>query len=297
MPDKNLKAYLAWATICILWGTTYLAIRVGVSELPPFLFAGLRWSIAGPIFLFFLWIKGYKFPERKDLIHIAIVGLALIGWGNALVVIGERFVSSGIAALLVTTLPFWIVGIESFLPTGPKVNPIIISGLFLGLIGVALIFWNDLTEILNSDYIYGIIALLLAVMGWAFGTIYSKYKRINTNPLMSAALQMIIAGLAQTLIGISLGELPHFAFTQNSFLAFAYLTLVASILGYGSYIYAIKHLPLSFVATYTYINPVIALFLGWLILGEEMSLTIIIAAAVIILGVAMVKKGTDYLRD
>ncbi|PIW70754.1 MAG: multidrug DMT transporter permease [Ignavibacteriales bacterium CG12_big_fil_rev_8_21_14_0_65_30_8] len=289
--EKNLKAYFAWITICIIWGTTYLAIKVGVTDLPPFLFAGFRWVIAGPIFLGILLLKGYKLPDKKDYKHIAIVGIALIGWGNILVVIGEQYLPSGIAAILITTLPFWIVGGEALLPQGPKINKLISSGLVLGVCGVIIIFGDDLNNILGSNIILGIIALLLAVMGWAFGTIYSKYKTINASPLVSASLQMIIAGSLQVIIGFSLGELPRFIFNQNSFLAFAYLTLFASILGYGSYIYAIKHLPLSLVSTYTYINPIIALFLGWLILNEELNINTIFGSVIIIIAVALVRRG------
>jgi len=289
--EKNFKAYIAWITICILWGTTYLAIKVGVNNLPPFLFAGFRWIIAGPIFLGILLLKGYKLPDKKDYKHIAIVGIALIGWGNVLVVIAEQWLPSGIAAILATTLPFWIVGGESILPQGPKLNILIFSGLFLGLCGVVIIFWNDLGNLIGNNLLFGIIALLLAEIGWVFGTIYSKYKTINSSPLVSASLQMIIAGSLQVIIGLSLGELPRFIFNQNSLLAFGYLTFFVSIIGFGSYVYAIKHLPLTLVSTYTYINPIIALFLGWLILNEELNINTIIGAVIIIIAVALVKRG------
>ena len=292
MNKDNFKAYIAWIAVCIIWGTTYLAIRVGVASLPPMLFAGLRWLIAGTIFLFYLRLRGQKLPGREDILPLAIVGILLLGFGNGLVVIGEKWVSSGLTALLITTTPFWLVGIESFLIRGPKINLFIIVGLLLGLAGVTLIFGNHWEELLDASYLIGIFCILGAVVAWAFGSVYSKYRKVNVHPLMGAATQMIIAGAAQVLLGLILGEASKFEFTNDGFLAFAYLTLIGSIFGYGSYIYSIAHLPLSLVSTYAYINPVIALFLGWLILGERLDLVIGIAAIIIIMGVILVKQGS-----
>jgi drug/metabolite transporter (DMT)-like permease len=135
-----------------------------------------------------------------------------------------------------------------------------------------------------------------AVVAWSFGTVYSKYKKVTVHPLMSAAVQMLIAGTAQALLGLFLGEGAHVSFHSDGIISFFYLVLAGSIFGYGSYIYAIEHLPLSLVSTYAYINPVIALFLGWLVLDEELNLTIMIAAIVIILGVIIVKRGAKKQR-
>jgi drug/metabolite transporter (DMT)-like permease len=291
--NNQLKAYLAWGTICIIWGTTYLAIKIGVSDLPPFLFAGFRWIIAGPLFISILFIKKYKLPTFKDIKHLAVVGILLLGFGNGLVVVGEQWLPSGLTSLLITTLPFWIVGIESFVPKGPKLNLTVVLGLLTGLVGVSVIFSENLTDIWNAEYFPGVISLLTAMAVWGSGTVYSKYNKVSVHPIMGAAVQMVIAGVLQILLGLSLGEWEKFYFTTESFLAFSYLTFVASILGYGSYMYAVSHLPISFVSTYTYINPVIALTLGWLVLDETISLEIIIGAVVIFGGVALVRRGAN----
>lgn len=291
--DGNAKAYLAWAAICVIWGTTYLAIKIGVTDLPPFLFAGFRWMIAGPLFFIFLLSKKYKLPTFTDIKHLAVVGTLLLGVGNGLVVIGEQWLPSGLTSLLITTLPFWIVGIESFVPNGPKLNLKIALGLFIGFVGVSVIFSENLTQIWKSDYFPGIVSLLIAMMAWGGGTVYSKYNKVTVHPLMGATIQMMVAGILQTSIGLSIGEWEKFYFTQESLYAFAYLTLIASIFGYGSYMYAVQHLPISFVSTYTYINPVIALFLGWLVLDEVISLQIVLGAAVIFIGVTLVRRGVN----
>ena len=293
MPKENFKAYIAWIAVCIIWGTTYLAIRIGVADLPPMLFAGLRWIIAGSIFLVYLRLRGQKLPGKSDIIPLAIVGIALIGFGNGLVVVGEQWVSSGLTALLITTTPFWLVGIESLLPQGTKINLFTLGGLAAGLAGVTLIFGSHWEELLDAAYLIGILCILGADVAWALGSVYSKYRKVNTHPFMGAAVQMIIAGTAQVLLGLILGEASKFVFTYNGFLAFAYLTLIGSIFGYGSYIYAISHLPLSLVSTYAYINPMIALFLGWLILDERLDFIVLIAAVIIIIGVLLVKQGSN----
>ncbi|MGB5530903.1 MAG: EamA family transporter, partial [Ignavibacteriaceae bacterium] len=276
----------------IIWGTTYLAIRIGVSELPPMLFAGFRWLIAGSLMTILLNLRGYTLPKFKELKHLAIVGILLIGIANGLVVVAEQWLPSGLTALILSSLPFWVVGLESLFPKGPKVNWIIISGLFLGISGVILIFAKDLNVALEFNTFLGGLCLLGAVVSWSVGSIYWKYKQTNVRPLMGAAIQMLIAGILQTLLGFILGEQSSFQLTQTGFLALGYLILFGSILGYASYIYSITNLPLALVSTYAYINPVIALILGWYFLDEPLTVTVFIAAGLILIGVSLVKRGS-----
>lgn len=293
MDNRNIKAYSAWIAVCIIWGTTYLAIRVGVANLPPMLFAGLRWITAGAILISYLKIKGEKFPGRKEILPIAIVGIALLGFGNGLVVIGEQWVNSGLTALLITTTPFWMVGIQAVFYKDLEINFKTIAGLILGLAGVTLIFGGRFEELLNGSYLTGAASIMGAVIAWAAGSVYSKHNEISVHPMMSAALQMLIAGFIQTILGFILGEASAVEFTAAGLFSFAYLALIGSIFGYGSYIYAIAHLPLPLVSTYAYINPVIAVFLGWLILNERLDFIIIISALIIIAGVILVKQGSQ----
>ncbi len=293
MDKPNIRAYIAWIAICIIWGTTYLFIRIGVETIPPMLFAGFRWIIAGIILITVLRLSGKQFPKKGDLIHIAIIGIALLGLGNGLVVVGEQWIESGLAALLITTVPFWMVGVESFLPKGPKLNWMVISGLIIGSLGVGLIFGGDLKYIFETKYLLGVLSILGAVVAWSLGSVYSKYKKVSVHPLMSASVQMLIAGTLQVLLGYILGDFNQLHFTQSGILALAYLIVMGSIFGYGSYIYAIEHLPLSLVSTYAYVNPIIALFLGWIFLNEELNVFTVIASVVIIAGVVLVKIGSN----
>jgi drug/metabolite transporter (DMT)-like permease len=293
MPENKFKGYAAWISVCIVWGTTYLAIRIGVAHIPPMLFAGIRWIVAGIIFVSVLRLSNKKFPKLSDLKHIAVMGLLMLGFGNGLVVTGEQYISSGLAALLITTVPFWIVGFDSLASKKSVLNKFIAIGLLLGLLGVTAIFGDNWRDLLNKDYFIGVLSILGAVVAWSLGSVYSKHKKISIHPLMSAAVQMLVAGIAQTLLGILLGELSEVKFSQEGILSLSYLIIFGSILGYGSYIYAIEHLPLSLVSTYAYINPIIAVLLGWLVLDEKLNLYMILAALLIIAGVMLVKKGSE----
>ncbi len=288
----GFKAYFAWINICIIWGTTYLAIRIGVADLPPMLFAGIRWLIAGVLLTTILILRNYSLPGIKDLKHLAVVGILLLGFGNGLVVVAEQWLPSGLTALFLSTLPFLVVGMESLLPNGPKLNWFIILGLCLGTGGVVLIFAKDLNITVDTDILVGGLCLFAAEVAWAVGTIYWKYKKTDVKPLMGASIQMLIAGTLQTLLGLGLGEQNSFHLTQNGIMAFIYLIIVGSIFGYVSYIYTVTHLPLSLVSTYAYINPVIALLLGWYVLNEPLTFTVFIATGLILLGVALVKRGS-----
>jgi drug/metabolite transporter (DMT)-like permease len=296
MNNQNFKAYLAYIAVCVIWGTTYLAIKIGVTDLPPFLFAGLRWITAGIILIGYLYLRGYNFPVKDDLIHLFIVGISLLGFGNGFVVIAEQWLPSGLTSLLITTIPIWVVIIEMLLPNSPKINFLVVLGIIIGTSGVVLIFWNDLDKIFNSDYFLGILSMFGAVVVWVIGSLWSKYKKVTVKPLMGATFQMLFAGVVQVFLGSLLGEWSEFHFTQDSFYAFAYLVLIGSLFGYTSFIYAIAHLPVSFVSTYTYVNPIIALYLGWLVLNEEINIILFAATALILGGVVIVKMGHERIK-
>ncbi|VAX29347.1 Permease of the drug/metabolite transporter (DMT) superfamily [hydrothermal vent metagenome] len=295
MLEKNIKirAYAAWFAVSIIWGTTYLAIRVGVGEMPPFIFSAPRWILAGIIYLIILKWRGYSFPKKSDYKHIVVVGLLLLGVANGFLVVAEQWIPSGLAAILITTVPFVIVLLESVILRKRKLNLFIISGIIIGFIGVALILGNNLSLLFIPDYSLGVILISIGLISWALGSVYSKYHKLTVHPFMSAAFQMLIAGFFQLILSVVLGETENFVISNNSMLAFLYLFLFGSLIAYGSYMYAIEKLPISFVSTYAYINPVIALFIGWLFLDEILTIQIIIGALIILVGVYLVNRGNN----
>jgi drug/metabolite transporter (DMT)-like permease len=288
-----IKAYGAWSAVCFFWGTTYLAIRVGVQALPPALFAGIRHASAGFCLLLYLRLKGLAWPRRAELLHMAVVGITLLVMANGLVVWAEQWVPSGLTSLLVATLPLWVAGFEAFIPGGQKLNFIKILGILIGFGGVVVLFAPDLKSGLDPAYFRGLLALLLASFCWAGGSVYSKYHPLRTPPLMAAAMQMLIAGIILILIGTLLGQFQRFTFNFNGLAAMAYLILFGSIIGYGAFIYALAKLPAAKVATYAYINPIVAIFFGWLILAEHVDGLVFLAAAIILSGVVLVNSSRN----
>lgn len=290
---KNTKIlpYLAWASTCIVWGTTYLAIKIGVTDTPPLLFAGLRWIAAFLLFFPFLKIKKYKLPKAKEYFPIAVMGISMIGMANGFVSYAEQFVPSGLAALLITTVPIMVVIIESIFTQGSSFNYYIGGGVLIGFFGIVLILGGNFESLLDVSYALGIAGIFIGVFSWSCGTLYTKYKSIDTHPLMKAAFQMLFAGIAQSLVGLLLGEASSFGFTSDSLWAFIYLLIMGSIFGFAFYIYALSELPASFVSTYAYVNPIIALFVGWLILDESLDWITVMAAGIILAGVYLVNLG------
>lgn len=285
------KAYLAWVAICIIWGTTYLAIKIGVSEIPPFLFAGFRWFFVGAIFLFFLKIRGVPLPAKKDLLPLATAGILLIGISNGLVSYAEQWVPSGLTALLLTTVTILVVLIETVILKKVVFNKLIMIGVIIGFGGILLILGNNLELLFEREYLFGVLAICIGIISWASGTVYSKHRKIDVHPFAKAAVQMIFAGAFQLIIGTLIGEFEHFTITKTGLIAFVYLSIFGSFIAYVSFVYAVEHLPISFVITYSYINPVIALFAGWFILDEIISFEIILAAIIILVGVALINRG------
>jgi drug/metabolite transporter (DMT)-like permease len=290
MQKKKFLAYAAWITICLVWGTTYLAIRIAVRTLPDAWMSGTRFLLAGTLLAIFLRIRGEGFPPWKQMGHVAFMAIALVGIGNWLVVWAEKVIPSGIAALMIAMTPFWMAGMESVLPYGERWNRSKVIGLILGFAGVIFLMLPKLGEGWNSAFFFGIVALQIAAISWSVGSLYSKYRKIDASPLVSASLQMMVGGAFLLIIAYFKGDFQSVRWDRNGFLAFAYLVIFGAMIGYACYIYALANLPSSLVSLYAYINPAIAVWLGWLILDEEVSWFTVVATAVILSGIWLVRR-------
>ena len=290
---ERIAAYSAWAAVCFFWGTTYLAIRVGLETLPPMLFAGMRFIMAGAVVLVFMLVwRGARLPRGREWLDLSVVGLMLLGVGTGLVVWAEQWVPSGPAALLVATSPFWVAGLERARHDGERTSMRAIFGMLVGFSGLALLVAPGLFGAsLNGHYLLGMLALQVACASWSAGSVYAKHHQTQVAPMMSAAVQMLVAGVALTLIGTMTGQWSGIRFSARTLTAFVYLIVFGSIVAYGSYTYAIQKLPLSIVSTYSYINPLIAVLLGWIVLAEPLGWRVIAATSIILGGVALVKTA------
>ena len=277
------KALIAYLVVCVFWGSTYLAIRVGVGVLPPFLFAGIRFLTAGVLLLGIVLALGDRLPRRLvDWRTQAIVGLLLLAGGNAFVVWAEQYTPSGIASIFVVTVALWMAFFDAVIPGGTgDLNWRVVAGLAIGFIGTALLVGASPAEILHAD-LRGPIALTAASASWSLGSVYGKRHKTETSPYVGAALQMIAGGGAVIVLGTALGEWSRWHLSAKGTGAMAYLVVFGSILGYSAYTYALRHASPTIVGTYAYVNPVIAVLLGWLILAEPVTARTFLAMALIL---------------
>lgn len=288
---SKLNAWLAFAAVSVFWGTTFLAIRIGVKTFPPFLMAAFRHSLGGILIcIYFLW-RGYKLPGRTSLKVYAVNGLLMLVVGNGLVTWAEKYVSSGLTALVCSLTPIWIVFFNSLGGTKEKISWQTILGLGICLAGQFIIFSDNFKEFANPDYTLGIVFIVIANIGWAIGTIYSKNHKTDDHPLFGAGLQMITAGIVLTVAGTVKGEWSGLNPDTESILAVIYLAIFGSIVAFGAYMYALKALPATIVSTYTYINTIIAVALGWLWLDEAINNIMWLAVALTIAGLYLVNNS------
>ena len=285
-------AYAAWITVCFVWGTTYLAIRVALESVPVALLAGLRWAAAGALLAAVLPLFGERLPHPRTWKSIAIAGFLMAVIGNGFVVWAEQYVASGLAAVIVAMVPFWSVLVEALLPRGERLTRRMLIGLTTGFLGIVVLVWPELVLRGQSGrlFIAGVVALQIACLGWALGTSYTKRNAMIAGPLGAAAMQMLLSGGMLIAIATGAGEWSRLAFTSRTASAMIYLVLVGSIVGYSAYVYALKHLSISTVSLYAYVNPLIAVILGTLLLSEPFSLRILVASALVFSGIAVVRS-------
>ena len=282
---------ICFAAVYILWGSTYYAIRVGIESFPPFLLAGLRHLSVGALFYpTFRRITREK-PKAAQWLTTFITGCLLLTVGNGTVSWAEQMVPSGIAALLVATVSLWMVLIDWLRPGGHRPEPRVIAGFLLGFAGMALLVGPK--HVGNSDRInpLGACALMGASLAWASGSIYSRHHPLPRSPLLGVAMQTLSGGSVLCLLAVATGETRHFHFTDvtiRSWLALLYLIVFGSALGFSAYVYILKHSTAARVATYAFVNPVVALFLGWFLAAEPLSLRTLLASGVILTAVLLV---------
>lgn len=296
---EAVLAWIAFAIVCVVWGTTYLAIRIAIETVPTLLLAGFRFTLAGAILLGACALFGQKIPRRvSDWWTLTIVGFLLIGVGNVVVVWAEHFMTSGFAALLVATAPSWMAVIESIRTRGSVLTGRKAIGLAIGFSGVALLVAPDLRpSAFDSKFLLGVIALQAGAICWNLGSVISKYRPVESSTLAAAAVQMLMGGIIVLTGGLLTGELSQLSVNTRTLTAWLYLMVFGSIIAYGAYVYALSKLSTSTVSLYAYINPVIAVVVGWLILDEPLGWRAIAAMTIILFGAAMVQsKGMRIPR-
>jgi len=290
------RAYVAWVIVCVVWGTTYLAIRIALESIPPLLMAAIRWIAAGSILILALKLRGQRLPGPRAWPALTLLGVLLLGFGNGAVVWAEQTVASGLTAVLVATVPFWMVGIEAMTPGGDPITLRRLAGLVIGFLGIVLLVWPEIrVGSGGTGFLVGVVATQVAAVGWAVGSAYARRRGRTSaeqeNVLATAAFEMLFGGGVLLVAAFALQETSRLAFTTRTAGALAYLTGVGAIAGFTAYAYALKHLPMATVSLYAYVNPLIAVVLGTVILREPFSARMGVAAAVVLAGMALVKEA------
>ncbi|HEY0972609.1 MAG TPA: EamA family transporter [Gemmatimonadales bacterium] len=288
---SRARIVAAYAAVYVIWGSTYLAIRFAIETLPPFMMAGVRFLVAGAILYGWSRLRGAARPSRANWVATAIVGGFLLLGGNGGVVWAEQRVESGIAALLVATLPLWMALLEWVGPDRRRPTGRTALGILLGLAGVAVLVGPEalLGGAANVDPL-GALVLVLASLAWAIGSLYSRRAPMPASPQIGSGMQMLAGGALLTLLGLTTGEgsgVELAAFSTTSLAALGYLITFGSLIGFSAYVWLLRVEPTSRVATYAYVNPVVAVALGWLLAGEAMTAQTAVAAAIIVGAVAL----------
>jgi len=301
-PRLSLEAstLLAYATVSLLWGSTYLAIRIGVQHMPPATLAASRFLMAGLLLLAYARLTSRPLPTRfVDWRANIIVGLLMLAGGNGLVVWAEQFIESGLASIFIITAPLWMVLFAATLP-GPSYRPTAVQlvGLLVGFVAAASLVGVDLEELRSADW-RGPIALVAAAASWALGTVYWQRQPISSGPVVNAALQMLAGGTALAFAALVRGEWQQLEPSWQGFGAVVYLAIFGSIVAFTAYVYLLDHWPAPIIGTSSYLNVVVAVFLGWLILDETVTGRMIVTTGVIFAAVAMVRasKPVDLTRN
>ena len=302
-PEKNPAQGLviaAFAALYIIWGSTYLAILLAIKDIPPFLMAGARFIIAGTMLYGWCRYKGQPTPDARSLAKISLTGVLLLFVGNTGLVFAEQYLPTGLAAIIIATVPLWFVILDKRQWKFHFANKQILLGLLIGFAGIVSLFAGKGHVSFQADKmkLISFFVLIIGSISWAIGSLYAKYKPSNGSTGMKAAIQMLAAGILSLITGIASGETQHFSWGHigaPSILALVYLITFGSLVGYMSFVWLLSVRPPSLVGTYAYVNPVVAVFLGWLIINEPITWHQVLALVIILAGVIIVNFSKERI--
>lgn len=290
-PPSPVRIWIAIISVYIVWGSTYLAIRFAVQTMPPFLMAGVRFLISGSLLYLIRRVLGDPQPTSQEWRSASIIGIFLLVGGNGGVVWAEQWVVSGVAALLVATAPLWMILIDTLHPRGHKSGPKVILGVILGFAGIFILI-HPFQSMRHGDiHLIGALVLILASLFWSIGSLYSRQAKLPSSPLLGTGMEMLAGGGGLLLLGILSGEMRQLSWgsiSKESWLGLIYLIVFGSWIGFTAYTWLLRTAPTPLVSTYAYVNPIVAVFLGYFIAEEPLTLRILIATVLVVGSVALI---------
>lgn len=285
------KAYIALGIVSFFWGTTYIAARVGAQEIPGLFISGLRQFISGAVLVSYFLLKGYKIPNKDILKKISVQSIFLLCIANGLLTWSVEYISGGLAAIIAALVPLFIALFTVWLSKCAKISRLMLIGLIVGFAGVLTIFYDYLGQMKSSSFVLGVVLAILSTLSWSFGTVYTSKERPPINILFNVGLQMLIAGVLVLIICGVTGKYVNMANVgQNAWLALIYLIVFGSLIAYSAYVFMISKLPPTRVSVYAYINPVVAVLIGWLLLSEKMNVQMVVGTLITLGGVYIVNR-------
>src|SRR5579864_1978493 len=291
-PEKRrqFQVSLAFALVYVLWGATYLAMRVAVIQIPPYVMGSVRYGIAGPLMLAYCVLAGKKISiTRQDLWRLLAIGILLLSVANMGVATAEQYVPSGLAALIVAGVPIWVAIIESRVLRSRRLSAMGLAGLALGIAGMVVLLWPQISGTrLDRQELRGFGILLVASASWALGSVFSGRWNLSVDVFTASAWEMTLAGVINALVALSTGEFRRVVWAPRGLLAILFLVICGSWIGFTAYIWLLEHVPTPKVPTYAYVNPVVAVYLGWLMLNEKVDAFMLVGTVIIISAVALV---------
>jgi drug/metabolite transporter (DMT)-like permease len=299
-PATTAALVAAFASLYFFWGSTYTAIRVGVAEMPALLLAGSRFFLAGPILLLFCALRGERlWWPRRDMAITALIGVFLLTGNNVALVYAEKYIPSGLASLISAAIPLFIALAEMLLPHGEPLPRRGWLGLGLGIAGLAVLLSPSLRAGFSGDTtrLVAVVVVFFGLLCWTTGSLIGRHARLRMNSFVAAAWQMIVAALVNLSFGTALGEWPAFHPTTRGLVALGYLVVGGSLLGYTSFVYLIERVPVAKVASYAYVNPVVAVLLGIVLLGERPAAAEFAGMAAILVSVFLLTTSQIRGKD
>lgn len=292
--QHKFRVMFCFALVYVLWGSTYMAMRVAVRDFPPFVVGTTRYLVSGPAMLAVCALMGRKIAiSRRDFWRLLAIGVSLLSVGNMGIVWGEKYVASGIAALVVALLPIWVVAIEAWVYRAGRMTAQGLIGLAAGIAGLMVLVWPRLTSGTHLGHLelLGCGILAAGSLAWAFGSVFSHRFNLTVDVFVSAAWQMTLGGIVNAIIALLSGQFRHVRWTAPAIESVAYLVVCGSWIGFTAYIWLLEHVPTPKVATYAYVNPIVAVFLGWLLLDERVDAYMLVGTVIIIASVAVVNTS------
>ncbi|HEV7779909.1 MAG TPA: EamA family transporter [Chitinophagaceae bacterium] len=297
MKKEMRNAYIALGLVSFFWGTTYIAARIGAQGIPGLFVAGVRQFLSGLLLVSFFLLRGYKLPGWKVLKRISIQGIFLLCIANGLLTWSVEFISGGLAAIIAALVPLFIALFTVWLSKCAKITRVMIIGLAIGFAGVITIFYDYLGQMQNKSFLFGVVLAVISTLSWSFGTVYTANQKPKIEILFSVGLQMLIAGILMLIVCGITGKYSNLAMAGTpSLLALLYLVVFGSLLAYSAYVFAISKLPATQVSIYAYINPIVAVVFGWLLLAEKMNLIMLVGMLITLGGVYIVNHESKKLK-